>query len=282
MRAQRSESHPTVPLDVPPSHEPLSPGRPGDASGSLDVAASLDGWDYEPDRVNVRKIRGDDGRAKLQVRLDLGLLQMELGGRPDGKRPRGFTSLLEYHVDRLNAHRSRFGSELGYLLSPADCRELRDEASMYYHRYLALFVLGEYSAALADTRRNLEAIDFCRAHAAEARDRTAMEAYRPYVLMMHARAGGGLCLREGDFRGALRRVRRGLRDLRRHFRRHGGIQAYRSSAEVRVLRKLEKHLAWQVPQSPRRRLKRELVVAIRREEYERAAMLRDELARLDA
>ena len=37
----------------------------------------------------ARKIVGEDGKEKLQVRLDLGLLQMELNGRPDGERPHG-------------------------------------------------------------------------------------------------------------------------------------------------------------------------------------------------
>ena len=50
----------------------------------------LRGWDYEPGTLNVRKVNGMDGEPKLQMRLDLGLLQMEMNGRPDGRRfPRG-------------------------------------------------------------------------------------------------------------------------------------------------------------------------------------------------
>ena len=32
----------------------------------------LRGWDYEPGTINVRKVSGLDGNAKLQMRLDLG------------------------------------------------------------------------------------------------------------------------------------------------------------------------------------------------------------------
>src|SRR5688500_1359424 len=262
-----------------PGPEP-APAPP--APGSLDITAAVSGWDYEPGRLNVRKVLGDDGRPKLQVRLDLGLLQMELSGRPDGRQPRDYSSLLEYHVDRLNVHRTRYGTELGFVLSPNDCRELRDEAGLYYHRYLGLFILGDYSGTLADTARNLAALDFCARHAAEERDRLLMEAFRPYLLMMHARAAAAMAFQADEPRKALHAIRTGLRQIRQHFSRFGGRRAYRVSAEVRVLRDLSSLMSRYVPQNPVRRLKRQLRLAVRRENYERAAMLRDELARRGA
>ncbi len=265
---------------LPERPDPLvAPGQ-AQPQGSLDLSGILAGWEYEPGRLNVRKIMGDDGRPRLQVRLELGMMQMEVTGRPDGKRPHDSPSLLDYHVERLNAHRTRYGTELGFVLSPNDCRELRDEAALYYHRYLGLFILGEYLATIRDTARNLQAADFCARHATEGHDGVAMEVYRPYLLMMHARASAGLALQEYDYRRALRAIRGGLRRLRRHYRRFGGGRAWRGSAEVRVLRQLSSHLSRLVPQSPQRRLKRELERAIHREQYERAAELRDEIARL--
>ena len=259
--------------------EAAKAGEPVPQAATLDISAAVAGWDHEPGRLNVRKIAGDDGLPKLQVRLDLGLLQMELSGRPDGKRPHDFESLLDYQVDRLNAHRTRYGTELGFVLSPNDCRELRDEAAMYYHRYLGLFVLSEYGLTLRDTARNLRAMDFCARHAAEERDRVAMERFRPYLLMMRARASAGLAIQQGQPRRALRAVRTGLRELRRHFRRFGGGRAWRQSGEGRVLKRLSMLLRRHVPQSPVRRLKRKLRFAIRHEQYERAARLRDEISR---
>ena len=277
--------HPVPPpliLGAPARREaPASAPLPAPA-GSLDIASALSGWDYEPGRLNVRKVCGDDGQPKLQVRLDLGLLQMELSGRPDGKRPRDYPSLLDYHVDRLNAHRTRFGTELGFVLSPNDCRELRDEAALFYHRYLGLFILGDYPGTLADTRRNLAAIDFCRRHAAEERDQLVMEAFRPYLLMMQARAAAALAFQAEEPRKSLYAIRTGLRQVRRHFAQFGGRRAYRLSPEVRVLRDLSSLMSRYVPQSPVRRLKRQLRLALRRENYERAAMLRDELLRRGA
>ena len=87
------------------------PGEPlGKTEGkglSKDIVPLLKGWDYEPGTINVRKISGIDGAPKLQMRLDLGLLQMEMSGRPDGVRPHGCESLLEYFESQLSRSTAR-------------------------------------------------------------------------------------------------------------------------------------------------------------------------------
>src|SRR5262249_25450664 len=117
-------------------HGPYRRGT--EAAASKDIAGILKGWDYEPGTINVRKVAGLDGLPKLQLRLDLGLLQMELAGRPDGQRPHGAESLLEYHESLLSDHQKRNGTDLGFTLTGEQCQSLRDEATMYYHRYLSL------------------------------------------------------------------------------------------------------------------------------------------------
>ena len=62
---------------------------------SKDITPILSGWDYDPDELQVRIVAGDDGRDKIQMRIDLGLIQMELAGRPDGAAPDGLESLLD-------------------------------------------------------------------------------------------------------------------------------------------------------------------------------------------
>src|SRR5689334_10057134 len=102
-----------------PSPEAVSPG--GSAFfNEMDITQSLRGWAFEPGQVNVRLIRGNDGKPKLQLRLDLGLLQMELDGRPDGKRPHRAATELEYQKKRLSAWQQKTGSEAGFMLSSAD------------------------------------------------------------------------------------------------------------------------------------------------------------------
>ena len=87
---------------------------------SLDISHILKKWPYRPGEVTARRISGRDGREKIQLRLDLGLLQMEASGRPDGERPHGFESLLAYHENRLQRHRDQHGGDEGFSLDEAD------------------------------------------------------------------------------------------------------------------------------------------------------------------
>ena len=61
-----------------------------------DLSELFDEWPYEPGQINVRLIKGRDSDPRIQIRLDLGILQMFVDGRPDGLRPNGCDSLLEY------------------------------------------------------------------------------------------------------------------------------------------------------------------------------------------
>src|SRR2546429_7269356 len=99
---------------------PERSSRPEKTEGrapSKDLTPLLKGWDYEPGTINVRKIFGADGRPKVQMRVELGLLQMELNGRPDGARPHGHESLLDYFEQQLREHNRRHGTELGFHLT---------------------------------------------------------------------------------------------------------------------------------------------------------------------
>src|SRR5215207_7845539 len=130
----------------------------GTRQSMKDIGQILRGWEYEPGTINVRRITGNDGSPKLQMRLDLGLLQMEMDGRPDGVRPHGCESLLEYFETKLAEHKRRYGTELGFEISGVQCQTLREEAVMYYHRYLSLFVLEEFPGVVRDTARNLRVL----------------------------------------------------------------------------------------------------------------------------
>jgi hypothetical protein len=247
---------------------------------SKDISAVLKGWDYEPGTINVRKVIGTDGQPKLQMRLDLGLLQMELDGRPDGARPHGCESLLDYFEQLLSEHRQSHGTELGFHLTREQCHALRDEAQMYYHRYLSLFVLEEFPGVVRDTARNLKVLDLCSKYAIDETDRLFLEQYRPYITMMNARAAASLLARDGKHAEALKALKDGLRSLKRFFIRFGQEEAYKQSHEVRVLRKLAREIQEKLPVDPVEKLNTELQKAIKHERYEDAARIRDEISRL--
>jgi hypothetical protein len=237
-----------------------------------DLRTILEGWEYEAGKISVRKIIGREGREKLQTRIDLGVLQMEINGRPDGERPHGFESLLEYHEQRLIDHVCTGGSDDEYLLSPEDCRDLRQESYLYYQRYLSCFVLEDFEAVERDTARNLRAIDLCARYAVTPDDRGALLPQRAYVQMMNTRARAYRALQMNRFESAL-----GIVD--------GGVSAIRTQStedaqgcnEVNVLLELRSEILRRMPVTAPARLQAELDAALANEEYERAAEIRDRL-----
>jgi hypothetical protein len=247
---------------------------------SLDISNILNSWPYRAGEVNVRRIKGEDGKERIQLRLDLGLLQMETTGRPDGQRPHGCESLLEYYEQKLHEHQKEHGNQLGFEIDEDACEELRGEGVMYYHRYLSMFVLGDYQAVVRDTQRNLHMFDFCNQFAAEEADQHILEQYRPYVQMMYSRAAARLALRRNKPIEALEIVQNGIQTIRTVFETFE-IEEDETSGELSVLRALEREIQQLIPLDPAARLERELRNAISEERYEDAAILRDQLSRVE-
>ena len=254
-------------------------GEVRESRASKDILPLLKGWDYESGTINVRKITGLDGKPKLQMRLDLGLLQMELTGRPDGHRPHGFESLLEYHESQLHEHQERNGTELGFHLTSGQCQGLREEAVMYYHRYLSLFVLEDFNGVVRDTDRNLRVLDLCGKYATSKEDQLVLEQYRPYITMMNARARASILVKAKRHREALAAVQSGLGQIRKFFERFGQDEAYDESNEVKVLKKFARDIRRKLPVDPMQKLKTQLDKAVKTENYEEAARIRDEMKR---
>ena len=69
-------------------------------SDPVDLRSLLRSWPYDPDN-EARLVKGADGREVLQVRTPLGIEQHEIDGRPDGARPHGLESALEYYLSKL-------------------------------------------------------------------------------------------------------------------------------------------------------------------------------------
>jgi hypothetical protein len=265
---------------VEPKAGPTMSGskREGKASNK-DIGPLLKGWDYEPGTINVRKINGQDGSQKLQMRLDLGLLQMEMTGRPDGAKPHGFDSLLEYFESMLKDHEQRNGTELGFHLTSSQCQSLREEAVQYYHRYLSLFVLEDFDGVVRDTARNLKVLDLCGKYAVDEQDRLILEQYRPYIIMMNSRASASLLVEKKQYPEALLAVEEGMEAIKSFFERFGQEEAFPASSEIKVLKRFAREIRKKMPIDPLVKLQGQLEKAIKHERYEDAAKLRDEIKR---
>lgn len=253
------------------------------AAEDADISHILRSWDYEPGTINVRRITGTDGIPKVQMRLELGVLQMEVSGRPDGQKPHGFESLLEYHEHRLSSHKKTTGNTpQGFALTGEECQALREEATMYYQRYLSLFVLGDFPAVVRDTSRNLRVLDLCGKYAAEEQDRLLLEPYRPYIIMMKTRASGMVLFKDQKHHQALDTVRAGLSDIRSFFDQFGHPEQFDQCEEAKILKRFAREIKKKIPVGQLERLQRRLKKAVAAEQYELAAKLRDEIAELEA
>jgi hypothetical protein len=248
----------------------------------FDISEVLKQWEYEPGGVAVRKFIGKDGQEKIQLRVDLGLLQMNASGRPDGKKPMGHPSLLELYQKRLEQYRRRHGgSEAGFGLTPEDCSKLQMEALQYHHRSICQLQLGDHAAVTRDTERNLAVFDFVDRHAESPELAWSLQQFRPQLLMMHTRAVALPLLQANDFSGAIRHIRDGLELLRAFYREHDRTDLLEESHEVLSLQDWLQDVEQRRPLSTRERLQRQLQRALQREEYEKAAHLRDRLKQLE-
>lgn len=244
---------------------------------SKDLTKILDDWPYEGGKINVRLIAGDDGEPRIQLRLDLGVLQLRVSGRPDGLRPFGFESLLEYHESRLDDHTEAHGSASGFVLDEDECQELREEGVQYYHRYVCLMVLEDYDGVVRDTTRNLRVLDMCAKYAETEQDRNLMEQFRAYITMMRARALASQALSDNEPKAAVHAIDEGLSALQQYFVETEQGEEYDESSEVQILRGMRDALVPKLPLSQGAELKRRLDDALKQENYELAAILRDEL-----
>ena len=246
---------------------------------SLDLNTILKDWPHENGNVKVRKIAGLDGREKLQLRVDLGVLQMEMTGRPDGQRPHNCESLLEYHQRRA-VRAAEKGED--YELTPEECAELQQEGIQYYHRYLSLFQINDFAGVVRDTQRNLDLFTFVTEHTDRDELSWSLQQFRPYVLMMNTRAKASILLAQGKFGEAMSEIERGRDAIAEFFQRSNFPELVSKSSEIAFLDEWLQEVKAKRPLSKLEIMQREMETAIGKELYERAAELRDAIKLLKA
>src|SRR4029453_6787304 len=114
----------------------------------------LRSWPYDPNTLSVRMVNGNDGRDVLQMRIDMGILQLELNGRPDGTRPKGCETFHDFLLGEL----TRYGDE--FVMDEEHCNEVDREFVQFYHRRICWLRLQSYRRAVADADHTLALMDF--------------------------------------------------------------------------------------------------------------------------
>src|SRR5690606_19892536 len=174
--------------------------------------ALLRKWPYDPQTLSVRRIRGGDGREVLQMRVDLGILQLETTGRPDGTRPGGCSTYYDYLLTRAMKQADSF------LLDEEQCREVDREFVQFYHRRICWLRLQDYPRAAADAQHTLALMAFCREHSDDEQWVLSHEQYRPFVLLHRVQAEALYELEDGDgVDAAVAAIDQGLVEMQEFF-----------------------------------------------------------------
>lgn len=247
-----------------------------------DISNTLEGWDYDPDQISVRIVTGDDGRDKIQLRLDLGLLQMEFEGRPDGKKVGNSASWLEFYQRQQRQHDAEDTDGEPFYLESEDCQRLLREGVQYYHRYVSFWHLERYELCARDTNRNLKLFAFVRQFARNQRDKLQFDQWRPYVTMMHARAVATPFVQMRDYPAALGAIDAAIEGIRGFLSEYDQSQNADNCSELSFLLKWREEITGKTesdanrpPFDPLATLKTELNEAVAEERFEEAARLRD-------
>ena len=241
-----------------------------------DIGPILKDWNFNPEEFLARRIKSHDGSEKIQIRIDMGILQLELSGRPDGRQLFDSTSLLEYHLNRIGLDKKK-----EFTFTEEECEDLFQEAWQFYHRYLSLFYLEEYQGVIKDTEHALKIFDLVDEYAPNDEVRWYFEQYYPHAIMMQTRARAMLSLESEDYPTALQTVTEGIENIENFLEEWDGEDEIENDLpELVFLREWHTELEQERPLTRREQLERALKDAVENEDFEEAARLRDKIQTL--
>jgi hypothetical protein len=256
-----------------PSHVVRKKVSSVEMSSHQGLDAILKNWHFDPHSLSVRLVKGSDGRDVIQMRVDLGVLQMETNGRPDGGEFDGCKTFLDALLEQEK-------EEPEFVMSEKQCFEADREFVQFYHRRISWLRLEHYHRAVEDADHTLALMDVCRDHSPEEEWTMSHEQYRPFVLFHRTQAAALASLDDSSPEIAVKEINQGLEAIRAVFEEHEALDEFESDEMVQQLVKLRESIRdeYEVGDS----LQERLAAAVRDEQYELAAKLRDELARKQA
>ncbi len=236
-----------------------------------DIDDLLSGWPFEPGEVMARSVKAADGREVLQMRVDMGVLQMEVDHRPDGSRPEGADTLFD-HLKTVE-----LTEDDDWVLSQEQCEEADREFVQFYHRRICWLALRRFPEAVRDADHTLAFMDFVKQHSPDEQWTLSHEQYRPFVLFHRVQAAALGALEQRSPEAAIEEINRGLDQFRRLFEEYEVTEKFDEDELVRRLSELQASLREHYRVG--RTLDEQLADAVAKEQYELAAHLRDEIAR---
>jgi hypothetical protein len=243
----------------------------------LDLQQILDGWNRTARERCARFLRAEDGSDLVQLRIDLGLLQMHADGRPDGSRD---ATLLDRASRALDA-----GQDIG----EEEWERLHRELQQFNYRRIALMELAGaeddvgaaedaepwLQRALRDTQHCLRILQLESRHD---RGRSENVSLLPTLILNRTRLLARIESLQNRPEQAVDAIEDGLEALRELMREAGcSEEQCRDDPTLNYLVQLSRRIRRRF--HVRRTLREQLTDAVQREDYETAARLRDELNR---
>ncbi len=245
-----------------------------------DLDDILKQWPFDPHSVNVRLLESRQ-REVLQMRVDMGILQLETEGRPDGHRFQGASTYYEFLKKKATAVND-------FTLNEDHCLEVDREFVQFYHRRVCWLQLKQFERAVRDADHTLNLMDFCKQHSPDEEWTISHEQYRPFVLYHRTQAAALTHIdseddeprSQEDAELAVEEVNLGLEKLRELFVEYGAEVQFEDDELVQRLSEFREGLRekYSVGQT----LNEQLTQAVANEDYELAARLRDELSRRES
>ncbi len=247
---------------------------------TLDLEDLLAGWVCPPGEISARMVVGRDGAELIQLRVELGVMQMFPDGRPDGLRYNGHESVGAF----LEAALARRAA-----IPPEHWVEFERELLQTNYRRLAFSSLAEAALAEGDTTRGracligcLRDIDTCLrginlfrgAHAPV----PGPQGLRATLIFNRARQITQLRVIEGQHEQAVSQAKRGAAELEEHLIEQG-VEPEMAGEDpgVRLLNDLAGQLRREYGIAMT--LEEQLQHALDNDDFETASRVRDELRR---
>jgi hypothetical protein len=230
-------------------------------------------WPYEFGDVAARRVQGADGREVVQLRVEMGVLQMEVEGRPDGTRPGGYPTCADWLASLVVKEGEQF------TLDERRCLEVDREFVQFFHRRVAWLALREFERAVADADHTLGLMDFSSLHSPDVTWAEMHEQYRPFVLFHRTQAAALGKLEQGGAEAAVAELDAGIKAIQDTLADLDEEELVDSEEDELLAKLAEMKAAIAEHYDVQPSLAEQLADAIASEQYERAAQLRDELSR---
>lgn len=239
---------------------------------SQSIRKLLNEWEYDSGKT-IRIINDRRGNPVMQVREMMGISEFELEGRPDGSRYRGFDTVLDEVLSRIEK------SEKKFKLSEKDLDLLEKESKMFYYRYLLCFQISDFGRVVRDTEHNLKICEIAEMYSTDSKLRISILQFRPFIVKMNAISRAMISLQKNVKELAKDILEKAIVRLRSLPDINSSIFIMEKSRSINYLETALKQLGFCKADSIEC-MKKELFTAVELEDYEKAAELRDRIKQL--